>query len=174
VIFNLRTFEPGDFETLYEIDRRCFAPEIAYSRRELRNYLGFPGVVCVVALNAKKAARLQIVGFCIAVHSQGWGHLVTMDVLPEFRRHGVGSKLLAETERRLASVGVMDIGLETATTNESAIAFWEKHGYRKYGIHEEYYPDGQDAYEMAKKLNPQNSGAPMTRAGRRPAKRTDT
>jgi ribosomal-protein-alanine N-acetyltransferase len=154
VIFKLRTYEPGDFETLYEIDRRCFAPEIAYSRRELRNYLGFPGAICVVALNGKKPASPQIAGFCIAVYSHGWGHLVTMDVLPEFRRHGVGSKLLAETERRLASAGVVEIGLETATTNESAIAFWEKHGYRKYGIHEEYYPDGQDAYEMAKALKP--------------------
>jgi len=166
VIFKLRTYEPGDFETLYEIDRRCFAPEIAYSRRELRNYLRFPGVECVVALHGKKLASLQIRGFCIAVHSEGWGHLVTMDVLPEFRRLGVGSKLLAETERRLVLAGVVEIGLETATTNESAIAFWEKHGYRKYGIHEEYYPDGQDAYEMAKALKKPFSIQP----GRAPGK----
>lgn len=167
MIFNLRTYEPGDFEKLYEIDHLCFAPEIAYSRRELRNYLRFPGVECVVALD-----NLIITGFCIAVYSDGWGHLVTMDVLPEFRRHGAGSHLLAETERRLAERGVNEIGLETATTNESAIAFWEKHGYRKYEIHEEYYPDGQDAYGMAKTLSPRISGGLENQPARNPRKKS--
>ena len=154
----LRTYEPGDFETLYEIDHRCFTPEIAYSRRELRNYLRFPGVECIVALNDETNTGPSIEGFCIAVRSLRWGHVVTMDVLPELRRLGVGGKLLAETERRLTVAGVTEIGLETATTNESAIAFWEKHGYRKCGIHEGYYPDGQDAYGMTKTLESQILG----------------
>ena len=30
----LRTHNPGDFETLFEIDRVCYEPSIAYSREE--------------------------------------------------------------------------------------------------------------------------------------------
>ena len=48
-MFTLRTYDPDDFETLYEIDQLCYEREIAYSRRELRNYLRFPGAECVVA-----------------------------------------------------------------------------------------------------------------------------
>ena len=47
--FTLRSYVPADFEKLYEIDQACYEPEIAYSRRELRNYLRFPGAECVVA-----------------------------------------------------------------------------------------------------------------------------
>jgi len=45
----LRSYEPEDFDRLYEIDQACYEPAIAYSRRELRNYLRFRGADCVVA-----------------------------------------------------------------------------------------------------------------------------
>lgn len=48
--------------------------------------------------------------------------------------------------------GVTHAWLETATNNEVAIAFWEKHGYRNHGRLPNYYPDGQDAFAMSKPL----------------------
>ena len=60
--------------------------------------------------------------------------------------------LLAEAERKLVEAGVRQIGLETATDNAAAIAFWQKHGYRKSGVRKNYYPGGRDAYSMAKRL----------------------
>jgi [ribosomal protein S18]-alanine N-acetyltransferase len=157
----LRSYSPGDFEALYEIDQLCYPPEIAYSRRELRNYLRFPGAECVVAENvaeivpeiaAESRSAREIIGFCITAHHRGEGYIVTMDVLEAYRRHHVGSALLTEAERRLAANGVLEIGLETATDNDSAIAFWEKHGYRKLGVRKHYYPGGRDAFSMAKTL----------------------
>lgn len=93
-----------------------------------------------------------MIGFCITAHKGSWGYIVTMDVLAEHRRHGVGSMLLAEAERRLMAANVRQIGLETATDNAPAIAFWQKHGYRKSGVRKGYYPGGRDAYSMAKRL----------------------
>jgi ribosomal-protein-alanine acetyltransferase len=145
--FELRTYKPDDFETLYEIDQACYEPEIAYSRRELRNYLRFPGADCVVAQNGKKMA-----GFIITANARGWGYIVTIDVLEAYRRHGVGTLLLEEAERRLAKDGVSEVSLETATDNASAIAFWKKHGYRKRGVRRGYYPGGRDAFSMSKSL----------------------
>ena len=153
----LRLYSPGDFEALYEIDQLCYPREIAYSRRELRNYLRFPGAECVVAETVAEIAvesrpAPEIIGFCITAHHQGKGYIVTMDVLAAYRRHHVGSALLTEAERRLAANGVLEIGLETATDSDSAIAFWEKHGYRKLGVRKHYYPGGRDAFSMAKTL----------------------
>jgi [ribosomal protein S18]-alanine N-acetyltransferase len=123
----------------------CYEPEIAYSQRELQRYLRFPGAGCVVAEIAG-----TIAGFCLTEHEGGAGHVVTIDVLEPYRRHGAGSALLREMERRLVEEGVREIELETATDNESAIAFWQNHGYRKCGIRKKYYPGGRDAYTMRK------------------------
>jgi ribosomal protein S18 acetylase RimI-like enzyme len=48
--------------------------------------------------------------------------------------------------------GVHTVLLETATTNEAGIAFWERHGYRKEAVLKNYYPGRLDAFEMRKKL----------------------
>jgi ribosomal protein S18 acetylase RimI-like enzyme len=147
VKLTLRTYAPEDFERLYELDQACYEPAIAYSRRELRNYLRFPGAECVVAV-----AGPETVGFCLGAHKGTRGHIITIDVLGPYRRQGVGSQLLGEVERRMAAGGVNEIGLETATDNRSAIAFWHKHGYRTRGIWKGYYPGGRDALAMVKSL----------------------
>lgn len=145
--FRLRTYAPEDFERLYQIDQACYEPGIAYSRREMRNYLRFPGADCVVA-----ETDGAIVGFCLTAHERASGYIITIDVLADYRRQGVGSLLLAEAERRLTARGVREIALETATDNVSAIAFWQKHGYRTREVKRGYYPGGRDAYSMRKPL----------------------
>jgi ribosomal-protein-alanine N-acetyltransferase len=149
VNLTLRTYTPEDFDTLYEIDQACYEPAIAYSKREFRNYLRFPGAECVIAEENGKAA-----GFCLTAHQQARGYIITIDVLEKFRRRGVGTALLAEAERRLFARGVKEIGLETATDNDSAVAFWQHHGYRTRGVWKGYYPGGRDAFAMTKVLAP--------------------
>ena len=39
---SLREILPSDFESLYRLDQICFEPGIAYSREELRRFLGIP------------------------------------------------------------------------------------------------------------------------------------
>ena len=68
-----------------------------------------------------------------------------------------GPTLLTEIERRLAANGVREVALETATDNESAVAFWQKHGYRSRGVQKGYYPGGRDAFAMSKTLSPLES-----------------
>ena len=145
----LRTFTTEDFETLYEIDQACYEPAIAYSRREFRNYLRFPGADCVIA-----EENGEVAGFCLTSHQHARGYIITIDVVEKSRRRGVGTALLAEAERRLAAHGVKEIGLETATDNESAIAFWQRHGYRTRGVWNGYYPGGRDAFSMTKMIAP--------------------
>jgi ribosomal-protein-alanine N-acetyltransferase len=165
VILKLRTHAPEDFESLYQIDQVCYEPGIAYSRWELRRYLQLPGAECVVAEAVESPAGAsetpegrrytglaRIEGFCIATHEEARGYIVTIDVLARYRRRGVGTKLLKEVEQRLVAQGVREVGLETATDNDSAVAFWQKHEYRTHGVRKRYYPGGRDAYAMTKTL----------------------
>lgn len=143
----LRPYSPEDFESLYEIDQACYATGIAYSRPELRAYLRFPNADCLIA-----TIRGKPVGFCLTAYREARGHIITIDVLEAYRRHKIGSRLLEAVESRLAKSGVREVILETATENHSAIAFWEKHGYRTRGIWKGYYPGGRDAYAMIKSI----------------------
>ena len=143
----LRDYCAADFEVLYQIDQQCFDPALAYSRPDLRNYLRLPGGDCVIA-----EASGDVAGFLVTAHERAVGSIVTIDVLPAYRRLGVATLLLEKSERRLAAAGVRSIELETATDNTSAIAFWQKHGYRKRDIQKGYYPDGRDAYSMVKAI----------------------
>jgi [ribosomal protein S18]-alanine N-acetyltransferase len=159
VNFRLRTFAPSDFDTLYEIDQACYEPRIAYSRPEMRRYLRFPGADCIVAESSDSGATATV-GFCITAHRASWGYIITMDVLASHRRLGVGSLLLSEAERRLIAAGVSTVGLETATDNAAAVAFWHKHGYRSRGVQKNYYPGGRDAFTMTKSLVQSGKSSP--------------
>ena len=144
---SLRPYKPEDFEALYEIDQACYAADVAYTRPEMHAYLRFPGADCLIA-----AIRRKPIGFCLTSHRENRGHIITIDVLEAYRRHKIGSRLLEAVESRLAKSGVSEVILETATENHSAIAFWEKHGYRTRGIWKGYYPRGRDAYAMIKSI----------------------
>jgi ribosomal-protein-alanine N-acetyltransferase len=146
----IRPDEPQDFETLLRIDQECFPPRVAYSRRTLRAFLRLPGVFCLVAEH-----NAEIAGFILAYGESGEGHIITLDVREPFRHRGVGSRLLRSAETSLAARGVRCIELETATNNRAAIAFWEKHGYRAFGVAPGYYADGSDAYLMRKMILPE-------------------
>jgi ribosomal-protein-alanine N-acetyltransferase len=167
--FSLRAYKPGDFETLYVIDQACYPRGIAYSRRTLRGFLAERDASCLVAETEipagasasrgarKSAARLtgrEIAGFLIAEAGGGEAHIITIDVQAEYRRAGVGSLLLRETERQLHGRGVRRIALETATSNQAAVAFWQRHGYRYEGLLRGYYLGRLDAYRMVKQLPP--------------------
>jgi len=143
--FILRDYKDEDFDTLIEIDQACYEPGVAYSKRDMRAYLQFPGAECVLAETSR-----GIVGFCISARQRTRGYIVTIDVVEKYRKLGAGAALLREMERRLAANGVREIGLETATDNQSAIAFWKKHGYRTRGVEIGYYPGGRDAFAMTK------------------------
>ena len=144
---NIRQSTAEDFEALYRLDQECFTAGIAYSRRTLRAFLRLPNMMCLVS-----DAPDCVAGFILTDHDGALGHVVTLDVAAAFRRRQLGSALLAEAERLLAAAGVREMEIETATSNQAAIAFWKKHGYLASGILDGYYGKGLDAYWMTKKL----------------------
>ena len=143
----LRSYLPSDFETLYRIDQICFPKGISYGRFEMKVYLRAQGSYCLLAETGGTVA-----GFILAELAPDEGHIVTLDILEEYRRQGIGSLLLSAAEKEMISQGGKRMVLETATTNAAAIALWEKCGYHQLGIMENYYGSGQDAFRMGKEL----------------------
>ena len=144
----IRQYEAHDFAVLYKLDQACFPPGIAYSKTMLRYFLAQAGAECLVAMDAGK-----IVGFMVSEENPPLAHIVTLDVAESHRRNGVGTELLRAGEAHLAFRGVRTVLLESAITNESGIAFWERHGYRKEAVLKNYYPGQLDAIEMRKRIS---------------------
>jgi ribosomal-protein-alanine N-acetyltransferase len=147
-MFNLRKYHPSEFEVLWDLDQRCFSPEIAYSRPELAHYLAHKRAICLVARCEDK-----IVGFVLAHHDRrGFGHIVTLDVDPAQRRSGLGSTLIQAIETRCRDLDLTSVFLEVAVNNRTALGFYKKHGYSVLKTLRRYYPGDLDGLLMGKKL----------------------
>jgi ribosomal-protein-alanine N-acetyltransferase len=146
----IRDYRPEDFEILWKIDQACFAPGISYTRRELAFYIARQRGFTLVAEGDGK-----IVGFLVVTRDrQGQGHVITIDVLPEARRSGLGSLLMRAAEERLRELGCSVVFLETAVDNAAALAFYKRHGYSVIHTVPRYYLDSVDALVLAKELAP--------------------
>ena len=145
--FTLRCYEPHDFAALHKLDQACFPPGISYSKTTLHYFLTLASADCVVA-----AEENRITGFILSEENPPLAHIITLDVAEKQRRNGIGTALLQALESNLSARGVRSVLLETATDNEAAVAFWQRHGYRIEATLKRYYLRRIDAYEMRKIL----------------------
>ncbi len=140
----LRDYRPADFPRLCQIDRRCFGPPLAYKAPDMAAFLRAPGAVTLVMEDSGR----RVVAFLLAHR----GHIITVDVLPGWRRRGLATALLSASERRLRAAGIRTLRLETAAANRAGQALYESLGYTRVRRLARYYPDGQDAWVMEKRL----------------------
>ena len=158
--FTIREYHKNDFSRLWEIDQKCFPAGISYSQPELLFYMRRPRVFTLVAEVTRKENRPEkdsaAVGFIVAEAGRA-GHIITIDVLHEFRRSGLGSQLMATAEDRLRREGCSSVILETAVDNATALAFYKRHQYFLIKTIPQYYATGVDALVLKKDLL---SGAP--------------
>ncbi len=81
------------------------------------------------------------------------GHVVSIAVLPEFRRRGIATALMLKAmEIMKEKYGVGEVYLEVRVSNEPAIRLYEKLNFKKVKVLRGYYLDGEDAYLMAREL----------------------
>jgi ribosomal protein S18 acetylase RimI-like enzyme len=157
VAFRIRVYQKADFDTLWRIDQACFEPELAYSRFELAVYMRRPGSFTLVADSgpAKQgngAKPAQVLGFIVAEYRRKTGHIITIDIVEEARRTGIGSALLRAAEEHLRQTGAQAVELETPVNNETAIHFYKRAGYFVEKTVSGYYSGQLDALVMRKEL----------------------
>ncbi len=108
-----------------------------------------------------------VVGFAIANHAAGEGHLLNLAVHPDWRGRGCGRRLLWTVLRLLARRRVTSVFLEVRRSNERAIALYERFGFAVIGMRQDYYARGngrEDALTMRREID----GAEWTASGGAP------
>lgn len=85
-------------------------------------------------------------------------YLMTISVLDEYRRYGIGSKLLKEVIKIHQNVKELTyINLHVQVCNEVALGFYQKHNFEKVKLIENYYTgveiNPKDAYYLRYKIH---------------------
>ncbi len=131
---------------MWEIDQICFDPDIAYPIDFIYYHLLVLRDPAFCAWDGQ-----TMIGFVLtSLEKRGEGCIVTIDILEPYRRRGLGSRLIGMAERALAERGARKIVLQAAVENESAIAFYGKHGYLRGRLLKNYYGKKKDAWRYQK------------------------
>src|SRR5215467_3387724 len=152
-MIRVRQYRPEDFSRLLEIDQSCFVEGIAYSKEEMRYFLGIPTAISLVGLQDN-----EIMGFVITDRfrprraSRFVGKIITIDVAPPAQHSGLGTLLMSSAEDGLKQAGCDYVSLEVAVDNEPALNFYKKHGYSVLKVLPRYYLDSIDGLLMGKRL----------------------
>jgi ribosomal-protein-alanine N-acetyltransferase len=80
------------------------------------------------------------------------GHVVSVAVLPEHRRKGIGEALVAQAMAGMRKYNAKQCFLEVRVTNQEAISLYKKLGFEVTRTIHGYYADGEDAFVMTIKL----------------------
>jgi ribosomal protein S18 acetylase RimI-like enzyme len=72
----------------------------------------------------------RVVGSIMAGYDGHRGWIYSLAVLPEYRRRGLGSRLMRHAEERLRLLGCPKINLQIMEGNEAVEAFYRNQGYQ--------------------------------------------
>jgi len=153
--FTLRRFDSSDLERVMHINRVCL-PENYTSFFFLDLHKRFPETFLVAEENGEVVGYVMcrietgLPSFGIGIRKKG--HVISIAVLPEYQRHGVGYALMQEAMQSMLLYNAKECFLEVRTSNTPAVKLYKKMEFEIRRTLPGYYTDGEDAYVMARKL----------------------
>ena len=134
-----------DVKDIANIENNSFSTP--WSEKAIRESMNAGTIFYVACLNNK------IVGYMGLSKIVGEGYVTNIAVLPEYRRLGIGEKILGyvidNTKAELEF-----ISLEVRVSNIAAISLYEKFGFERVGLRKRFYTNPQeDAIIMTKYFN---------------------
>lgn len=128
----LQPLGPLDLAVAAAVHAGCF--ESAWNEAAMAEILAMPGSFGALALVGD-----QPVGLVIALAVGTEAEILTLAVLPKFRRRGMAGRLLAWVADRLSAAGCQRLLLEVAEDNAAARALYGKLGFDQTGRRPSYY-----------------------------------
>ena len=137
----------GDIEAVHEIERLSFStpwPTYAFEQELRGNRLAQYVVARVGTADGER-----VVGFAGLWLMVDEGHITTFGVHPDWRRQGVGARLLLRLVDIALELGAARMTLEVRVSNNAAQELYRRFGFTIAGTRVRYYTDdGEDAFVM--------------------------
>ena len=127
-----------------ELEKVCFSDP--WSEKSISSELCNPLSLWMVAVDEGK-----VVGYVGSQSVLGWSDMMNLAVSPDYRRRGIGEKLVVMLVEELRNRKNTCLTLEVRVSNLSAIALYEKLGFAAVGKRPNYYHNPkEDALIMRK------------------------
>ncbi len=117
----------------------------------------WPWIDVLDALSSRRSVRLkavhdgEIVGYVIGdQRSEEEGWIASIAVHPDYRRRGLGNRLMELAENKLERPAIR---LTLRQSNRAALALYHRRGYREIDLWPDYYHGEEDALVMEKWLD---------------------
>ena len=124
-------------DKLYAIEEQCFDEE-AFSKRQIAYLLTDYNTIALAAKDNDTTAGFIIAQIDVESNLE-FGHIVTLNIPPNYRRKHVATRLLQEMESMLKQRGINECRLEVREDNHIAIKLYQTIGYQTIGKLECYY-----------------------------------
>jgi ribosomal-protein-alanine N-acetyltransferase len=163
----LRPMTEADIAQVMDIEREAFPsawPQTAY-KRELRNSAARYLVITerldqrdeaaqgrgvwstirrIVGSDTPSGANERLLGFIGIWLMVGEAHIVTVAVREEYRRSGIGERLLIAAVELAQQYDQELVTLEVRASNHAAQELYEKYGFDRAGLRVRYYSDNHE------------------------------
>lgn len=135
-------------DEILELEQICF-PDDPWGRLSFENELNNPLSVFLVA---KDIDTNKVIGYGGVWLMYDAGNITNIAIHPQYRREGIGSKILALLTDICRERGMETITLEVRVSNLPAKTLYERNGFLVYGVRKKYYQGKEDALIMTKEL----------------------
>ncbi len=128
-----------------ELEKECFkSPWTLDMLNQTTNLKNFYGKVCEI--------DGKVVGYVGAIYDFWDGEILNIAVKNEYRKQGIGEKLMQEIIDFLRLEKKENVFLEVRKSNLPAQSLYQKLGFMKIGERKNYYENTEDAIVMSKVL----------------------
>jgi len=143
----IEKFDPSNLNEILEIEKNSFEKKEAFPKEY---FLELSKKWSEGFLVAKLGG--EIVGYAIGEKSKDSGLIVSVAVKKEWRRRGIGRKLIEKLLENFKKEGMKIVFLHVREENRDAINFYQALGFKIIELVENYYSNGENAYLMEKSL----------------------
>ena len=130
-MYKLSLLDINDLEEAYEIEVLTNPSPWSIDNFKSSFEVGHHGLVC--------KEDNKMLGFLIFSPIKPEAHLLSIAVIETQQYKGIGSLLLKSMISQCNAMGINQVFLEVRASNEKAIGFYQKYGFKKDAIRENYY-----------------------------------
>lgn len=129
-----------DLDQVMEIEPVAFGSH-HWSRQSFTNELNSSGGIYFAAVNAASGLICGYSGFWLIDEE---AHITTLAVHPDYRRLGIGERLLINNIEVALEQKANRMILEVRVSNESAQNLYHKYGFKSLDLRRKYYQDNDE------------------------------
>ena len=130
-MYKISLLDVNDLEEAYEIEVLTNPSPWSIDNFKSSFEVGHHGLVC--------KEDNKMLGFLIFSPIKPEAHLLSIAVIETQQYKGIGSLLLKSMISQCKAMGINQVFLEVRASNEKAIGFYQKYGFKKDAIRENYY-----------------------------------